>query len=634
MSQVSKIDSNFTGLRYAFETSPGVVATDAIWLPLEPNDYKDFGGDYKTKARNPINPSRQRKKGVITDLDASGGFSQDITAFNMQDILQSFFFAHLRRKHEVAVPTVDGTANEYVPASGGDAYVAGDMLFAKGFTFTANNGLKDVSGTPGASTLTVSDTGLVDEGGSAGIVSYVGHKFGATAVSVDVSGNYPILVGTSVAASKVLTMSGVFVDTETVSIGGVTYTAQDTLTNVAGHFKIGVDLASTLLNLRNAVNRNGIGTPGTDFAVLCVANPLVSATCDATHLTVTARTSGPSGNAVVIGETLTNGSWAGAATALSGGAGYSFKSLGLIPGEDIFVGGDTDGTDAFTTPANNGYCRVRSVDNNAIILDKTQFTMVTDAGTGVSLRIFVGRALKNEVDQALIVSVPVQLERLLGAPDDASPSQIQSEYVTNGLGDELTISVKTGDILTAEMAFMGGQHELRTGATGPKPGTRPNVVEADAFNATSDVSLLKVAIVDDADSSPDPIVGYMTDIKLTLKNNLKQNKAISVLGAIGVSAGTFEVALSITAYLSNVTAIASVRDNVNATTEIHFSKANKGFSMDFPLLALGKARADVKQDEAVMLPMSMDAATASLIDPTLDHTFFITFFDYLPDAAS
>ena len=100
MATGSNIDSNVTGLRYSEETSLGVANGSAVWYPLEPNEYADFGGEVVTVARNPINAGRQNKKGVVVDLNASGGFNTDLTSTNVQDIMQGFLWADFRRKGE------------------------------------------------------------------------------------------------------------------------------------------------------------------------------------------------------------------------------------------------------------------------------------------------------------------------------------------------------------------------------------------------------------------------------------------------------------------------------------------------------------------------------------------------------
>lgn len=508
MAQLQKIDSNITGLRYAEEESFKVLPTTPVWVPLEPNSYTDFGGELTTVARNPINPSRQRKKGVITDLDASGGFAQDITQDNLQDLLQGFFFASLRTKAEVEAPVVDGTGSDYEPVAGGDGYAAGDFLFAKGFDDAANNGFKNVTGVPTATSVPVAET-LVTAAAQTGTISKVGRKMGAGEMDVDVTGVWPRLV--------------------------------------------------------------------------------------------------------------------------NGGA-YDLTDLGIVSGEWIFVGGDEAGSQ-FVSAVNNGFMRVRAVAAGYIELDKSSGVMVDETGTGLSIALYVGRVLKNESVQEEIIRRTYNIERTLGAPESTQPTQIQAEYLVGAVPSELGINLPTADKVVTDLTFIAADNETIEAADPLKTGDRPALVEADAFNTSSDFSRIKLSEVVDGDTFPNPLFAFVTEITLTVNNNVSGNKALGVLGSFEVTAGTFEVSGNITAYFANVQALSAVRNNKDITLDVEIVKDNAGIAIDIPLIALGDGRLNVEQDAPITLPLTTDAATGAKVNPNQDHTLLMVFFDYLPDVA-
>ena len=124
-----------------------------------------------------------------------------------------------------------------------------------------------------------------------------------------------------VRALGTLTAAGVFTDTQTVVVGGKTYTTQTTLTNVDGNVFKGADAAAGLQNLFDAINLTG--TPGTQYAAAMTINTLVRAKAvTATTLVVEAKTGGTVGNLIASTETQTNASW-GAATLASGAGSLS-----------------------------------------------------------------------------------------------------------------------------------------------------------------------------------------------------------------------------------------------------------------------------------------------------------------------
>jgi hypothetical protein len=160
----------------------------------------------------------------------------------------------------------------------------------------------------------------------------------------------------------------------------------------------------------------------------------------------------------------------------------------------------------------------------------------------------------------------------------------------------------------------------------------PGIVEADAFNTSSDVSRIKMSTVSQSVSNPTPLFAFVQELKLTIDNKVTANKAVGVTGAFEATAGTFEVGGSMTVYFADVAAVTAVQNNADITLDAHFVKANAGITFDIPLLALGDGRPNVVQDQAITLPLENSAADGSKVSSTLNHTLLLVFWDYLPSA--
>ena len=140
-----------------------------------------------------------------------------------------------------------------------------------------------------------------------------------TAVAtVDSAGLVTTVGGGATNATRTLTGSANFANTETVTIGSKVYTFQDTLTNVDGNVKVGADLQASLANLKAAINLEA--GAGTTYAAAMTLHPTVTAaSVTATTLVAQAKTGGPAGNAIATTDTGANANWGGAT--LAGGQG-------------------------------------------------------------------------------------------------------------------------------------------------------------------------------------------------------------------------------------------------------------------------------------------------------------------------
>lgn len=223
-----KIDSNDTGLRFAVEKclkelpTLAVDGADPVWHPLEPNSYGDMGANVTTVARNPINPSRQRQKGVVTDLEASASFQMDLTGRNHLYMMQSYNFALAREKPTTAplnAPVVPVTAvttgTGYAMADAFASQLAvGDLVMAEGFGVAANNGVKVVTA---VATGTVLAAGLAAEASppAGAKLTNIGVQGTAGDLAITVSGGQTRLTATTLNLSSLGLIEG-----EWIYIGG------------------------------------------------------------------------------------------------------------------------------------------------------------------------------------------------------------------------------------------------------------------------------------------------------------------------------------------------------------------------------------------------------------------------------
>lgn len=311
-----------------------------------------------------------------------------------------------------------------------------------------------------------------------------------------------------------------------------------------------------------------------------------------------------------------------------------FTTLGLVPGESIWIGGDSALLKFATNAVNNCMARIRSIAANRLVLDKcSKGAMITEAQAAQTIQLFFGRVLKNELG-SLIIRPSYQLERSLNASDDALPTQIQSEYYTGAVYSQGTVNYNQADKITVDAKFMAADQETRTGAVGLKTGTRPAIETADAQNTTSNLKRVKLARVINGDEAPTPLVTFIKSATVDINNNDQALKALTVLGAFEMSQGDFAVSGTLDCYFASIDVIAAVRDNLDCTLDIMTFCNNSGWTMDFPLIALNDGSVTVAKDSPVMIPLNFEAASGEAIDTALDYTTLVTFFDFLPTLAA
>lgn len=185
---MGRVLTNNVALAVAPEVTLGTQPTTG-WRVIEPSSIGKFGPMLTKLTREPISKNRQRRKGALTDLNSSVEFEVDVTYDHLKMFAEGLLFATAKGGTIFAVSAF--TTTGATVASGG-ALANGTLVFIRGASNAANNGLKVLAGTSTGTELKF--TGTVAETGDTarGVVAEVcGIQF-ATGEATIASGNLAV----------------------------------------------------------------------------------------------------------------------------------------------------------------------------------------------------------------------------------------------------------------------------------------------------------------------------------------------------------------------------------------------------------------------------------------------------------
>ena len=301
------------------------------------------------------------------------------------------------------------------------------------------------------------------------------------------------------------------------------------------------------------------------------------------------------------------------------------NELGLIEGEWIFVGGDQ--TNSQFATAGTFYARIDTISQNKITFDNGTFkqSLQKDEGTGKSIEIYFGTVLKNENDPSKIKRRSYTFERTLGK--NTSNNKDQAEYINGAVFGEFSLSASTNEFVKAECKFTGTNVEFKNDTLLSNSKLTPAKGES-PFNTAKDMRSMRLSLVDKTKTVSTPLFAYLTELSLEVNNNLSENKALGVFGAMDISAGNFEVKGSTTAYFATTEAQQAVLNYSDVGLSSIFAKDNAGFLFDIPLLGLGGGQNSVEKDNPITISLDIEGA-----ENKHGYTMMYINFPYLPKVA-
>lgn len=234
--------------------------------------------------------------------------------------------------------------------------------------------------------------------------------------------------------------------------------------------------------------------------------------------------------------------------------GTGLHQLNILVGDWIKVGGTAAGT-KFANAANNGWVRVSAITTDTLTLDSVPAGWAADAGTGKTIRLWLGDRLRNGT-----TDLHDTIEREVQGDDNVP----RFRYF-RGCRYNMNIEVAAKQLLnvtTSIMAMSASKFETsrQSGAT-----TLP-AIASEVFDGSNNVK--EVRLGGNALVNPNIPLSF----SIGIDNSWRSRDGVGVVGSAGVKMGTFRVTGNVEAFLGDATLVNYLQDQ-------------EYFSVAFPTLA-------------------------------------------------
>jgi len=305
------------------------------------------------------------------------------------------------------------------------------------------------------------------------------------------------------------------------------------------------------------------------------------------------------------------------ATATGGNAitstALDFTTLGLAEGMYIYIGDGTSGN-SFATAANNGWARIAAdgIAATRLDLDVVPAGFIADAGTGKTLRVFIGDILKNASTKR---SSTFERQFL-----DHSP--VTYEYFRGMEVNTMSLNLQQRSIATVSFGYIG--KDAFNDDARPSGVSDIDQTTTDVINTSTDIG--NISFDGTIISGPNFVMSMTIDVN----NNLRQQEAIGTIGAVGIGNGEFTVTGNINTYFGSPEIYNKVLDNTRtsfAATIGGTDAENQAYVVDLPSLKFSAGAPTITgKNQDVMLQGTYQA----IMHPDLGYTMSVGRFWYLP----